>query len=123
MLAAVDAHALIDPGLEAMIGIDLPPGRLFDQRKIVRSVAVDLVGRAENECRVGTVLPHALEQDERATGVDREIGVRITRGPVMRWLSGRVDDEDDLGAIPLEDAPDFLTVANIDVVVPIPFAP
>ena len=56
-----------------------------------------------------------LEQVESAVGIDPEVGLRIARGPVVRWLGGGVDDQVDLLAVLGEDAIDPVGVADVDI--------
>ena len=72
---------------------ELEPGLQLLERQPVGRVAVDLVGGAEDERRVGAVRARRLEQVEGAVGVDAEVGLRVARGPVVRGLGGGVDDD------------------------------
>ena len=69
--------------------VDLVAGLLLDQRQAVGRVAVDLVGRAEDERRLGRVLAGVLQHVEGADGVDVEVGERLLGGPVVRGLARR----------------------------------
>ena len=92
----VDRHRGVD-ALVVAVGLgQLQPLLQLFQRQPVRRVAVDLVGRAEDEGRLGAVGAGRLEQVEGAVGVDAEVGLRIARGPVVRGLGGGVDDQLDL---------------------------
>ncbi len=82
-----------------MLGAELPARLAFDQRQTVGRVAIDLVGAGEDEDRVGAMQPCGLEQVERAVGVDREIGLRVARRPIVRRLGGGMDDRGNRAAI------------------------
>jgi hypothetical protein len=56
-------------------------------------VARDLVGREVDEGRIGRMRPGCLQQLERAVYFDREVGLGVGNGPVVRGLSGGVNDE------------------------------
>jgi len=80
----VDAHALVDAVLsERMRTVEFPASLSFDHRQAVRRVAVDLVGRSDDERCVRAVLARRFEQHECAGGVHREVRVRLARGPVV----------------------------------------
>ena len=76
------------PSRVRVAGVDLPARLQLDQRQRVRRVAVDLVGRREDERRVGRVQARRLEQVERAAGVDVEVGERLASRP-SRATAGR----------------------------------
>src|SRR5690606_9865390 len=97
---------LRDPRLVRVSGRELPARLQLDEREFVRPVAVDLVRRGEDEDRVRTVPAKSLQQVERAGRVDVEVRERLARGPIVRGLSGRVDDQLDRGAEPPEERVD-----------------
>ena len=66
------------------------------QRQPVGQIAIDLVGRAEHERRVGRMPAGGLQQVQGPVGVDREIGLGIGGGPVVGGLGGGVDHQLDL---------------------------
>ena len=76
------------------------------ERQPVRPVAVDLVGREEDEGRVGGVAPGRLEQVERAGRVDAEVGPGVAGRPVVGGLRGGVDDQLEPRGVPAEHAVD-----------------
>jgi hypothetical protein len=81
--AVVERHVLADPIPVRVIALDLPPGLQLVERKAVRAIAVDLVGRREDERRVGCVQAGCFEQIQRSDGVDVEVDERLLRGPVV----------------------------------------
>ena len=85
------------------------------ERQVVRQVAVDLVGRAEDERRARRVVAGRLQQVERPDGVDAEVGVRVGRSPVVRRLRGGVDDQLERAACLGEHALDAVAVADVEV--------
>jgi hypothetical protein len=62
----------------------------------------------------------AVEQDQRPSGIDREIRVRIAGGPVVRRLRGGVHDQPDLAAVQREERLHGGAVADVGRGVPIP---
>ena len=111
----VDRHVLADAVPVGVVGVDLPPVAGVDQRQPVRGVAVDLVGAGEDEHRIGAVVPRGLQQVQGAVGVDREVGVGIGGGPVVRRLSRGVHDEFDVGPVLREQVVDEVGVADVAV--------
>ncbi len=111
----VDRHRRVDAAEPVVVLGQLQPRLQLFQRQPVGRVAVDLVGRGEDEGRLGAVLAGRLEQVERAVGVDAEVGLRVAGGPVVRGLGGGVDDQLDLLAGLGEDAIDALGVADVEV--------
>jgi hypothetical protein len=111
----VDRHRGVDTAEVAVVFGQLEPGLELLQRQPVGGVAVDLVGRAEDEGRARAVRPGGLEQVQGAVGVDPEVGLRLPRRPVVRRLRGSVDDQPDavaqLGEKPLH----ALGVADVEV--------
>ncbi len=85
------------------------------ERQLVGPVAVDLVGRQEDERRRVRVQPGGLEHVERPVGVDREVGLGLGRRPVVGRLRRGVHDDLDLAAVLGEHALDPLRVADVDV--------
>ena len=61
-------------------------------------------------------MARGLQQIERPSGVDAEIGVRIARGPVVGWLGGGVNDQGDVLAELVEQVFHRRTVADVEVV-------
>ena len=95
---------------------NFPTGFEFDEREAVGRVAVDFVGRHIDKDRVGSKVARGFEQDGRAVGVDREVDGRIGGGPVVRRLSGSVNDKRNVVAVAREDFGDNAVIANVDVV-------
>ena len=89
----VDRHRRVDAVEVAVVLGQLEARLQLDERQAVRRVAVHLVRRREDERRVGRVGARRLEQVECAVRVDGEVGLGVGRGPVVRGLRGRVDDE------------------------------
>ena len=85
-------HVFVDAVRRRRDRVDLPARLELDAAAGVRRVAVDLVGRREDERRLGQRVARRLEQVQRAVGVDREIGLGLARRPVVRRLRGGVDD-------------------------------
>ena len=77
----VDRHRRVDPAEVLVVLGQLEPRLQLLQRQAVRRVAVDLVGRGEDEGRLGAVLAGRLEQVEGAVGVDPEVGLRVAAPP------------------------------------------
>jgi hypothetical protein len=98
-----------------MVGGQLEAGLEVLERQPVGRVAVDLVGRGEDEGRLRAVLAGRLEQVEGAVGVDPEVGLGVARRPVVGWLGGGVDDQLDLLGGLGEDTLDPLGVADVEV--------
>ncbi len=116
VLGLVDRQILVDPVLVVRMGlVDLPARRQLDQRQTVGVVAVDLVGRGEDEAGPGSELTRRFEQVERAVGVDAEVGVGILRRPVVRRLGRRVHDQLDVGAVLGEQGLDPLAIPDVDL--------
>ena len=93
MEAVVDRHRDRDAARSTRALGELEPRLELLERKEVRTVAVDLVRRREDERRLGLVQPRRLEQVDRPGGVDREVRQRLRCSPVVRGLGGGVDDE------------------------------
>ena len=113
----IDAHRLVDAVRERMRRVDLPARLLLDQRQPVRRVAVDLVGRGEDEDGVRAVLATGLEQIEGADGVDAEVRERLASGPIVRRLRGGVDDGRDVGAVVRQHPTHGRGVPDVEVLV------
>ena len=109
----VDRHRGVDPAVVAVRLRQLEALLELLERQPVGGVAVDLVGRAEDERGVGAVGAGRLEQVEGAVGVDAEVGLRVARGPVVGGLGGGVDDELDRAAVLGEDPVDGVAVADV----------
>ena len=116
----VDAHRLVDAVGKRVTRVDLPARLLLDERQMVRRVAVHLVGRREHEHGVGAVSPARLEQVEGARRVDAEVRERIARGPIVRGLRGRVDDDANAVAVAVEQRHQRIGVADVDRLVDVP---
>ena len=114
---AVDRHRGRDAVVVLVVARDLEPLLVLLERQEVRRVAVDLVGRAEDERGVDRVLARRLEQVERAVGVDAEVRLRVLGGPVVRGLGGGVHDQLDVAGVLGEDALDAVGVADVDLLV------
>ena len=114
---AVDRHRGRDAVVVLVVARELEALLVLLERQAVRRVAVDLVGRAEDERGVDRVLARRLEQVERAVGVDAEVGLRLLGGPVVRGLGGGVHDQLDLAGVLGEDALDAVGVADVDLLV------
>ena len=80
---------------------------------MVGSVAVHLVGGAVDERRVGAVASCRLEKVQGAGRVDREVGLRVVSGPVVRRLRSRVYDELDAPSVAGEQSVDAVGVADV----------
>jgi hypothetical protein len=93
MRALVDRHLQVDAAEPAMVLGQLEPSGVLDERQRVGPVAIDLVGRGEDEGRVGRMGARGLQQVEGAGGVDGEVRVRLAGRPVVRRLRGGVDDD------------------------------
>jgi len=61
-------------------------------RRTIRRVAINLVGRSEAEWRFRTMLPRCFQQIQGPGGVDAEIGLRLARRPIVRWLRRGMND-------------------------------
>ncbi len=86
-------HRRVDPAKVAVVRRKLEPVAGLDQRQLIRQVAIHLVRRAEDERGRRRMAARRLEQVQRPVGVDREVGLRIRRGPVVRRLRRGVDHE------------------------------
>ncbi len=93
MGGAVDRHRGVDARVVGMVLGKVEAGADVLQRQRVRQVAVDLVGRDQNEARPRGVAAGCLEQVEGPEGVDLEVGVGLARRPVVGGLGGGVDHE------------------------------
>ena len=100
---AIDGHVLADPVRVGVLGVDLPPRLELDERQRVGQVAVDLVGRGEDEHRLRGMRAGRLEHVQGADRVDVEVGERLLGRPVVRGLRGGVDHELDRVAVAGED--------------------
>jgi hypothetical protein len=79
----VDRHRGRDAAVELVVLRQFEPLLELDERQGVRPIAVDLVGRTENERGVRLVVPRRLEEVKRSVRVYSEVGLRIARCPVM----------------------------------------
>ena len=112
----VDRHRRVDAPVIAVVLRQLQPGRQVLQRQPVGRVAVDLVGRAEDERRVRAMRPGRLEQVQGAVRVDAEVGLRLARRPVVRRLRGGVHDDLDRGCVLGEQALHALGIPDVELV-------
>ena len=109
----VDGHGFID----AVQPICEVPSRFqLDERQVIGTVAIHLVGAGETEGRILAEIPRRHQEIERAYGIYVEVVVRYASGPVVRWLSGSVNDE--VGAFQFEQIPDSLPITNVRFGVP-----
>ena len=115
--APIDRHVLADAVRVGVVRVDLPSRLELPQRERVRQVAVDLVGRREDEHRLGGVDPRGFEQVHRAHRVDVEVGERLLGRPVMGGLGRGVDHELDRGPEITEDRLDPVAVPDVHRVV------
>src|SRR5437773_5145162 len=83
MLGRIDAHRFGNSRFEFVTGLDFPARFEFAQRQTIGSIAVHLIGGRKNERRFRAVFARRLEQIQGAVGIDREIGLRLSRGPIM----------------------------------------
>jgi hypothetical protein len=111
----VHGHRGIDPVMPAVPGWQIPAGLGLDQRKLVGPIAVDLVGRDEDERGVRSMAAGRLEQIQGSVGVDREVGLRLPRRPIVRWLGRRVDDQLDSRSVTLEQPLDAGRVPDVQI--------
>ena len=110
----VDAHGFVDAvRRERMPALRFPSGFTLFERESIGRIAVDLVGAAEDEDRIGAMPARGLKQDKRAVGIDAEIRQRFARRPVMRGLRGGVNDDRYVAAIAGEDLLDGARLADI----------
>jgi hypothetical protein len=117
MFRLVNAHRLGNARLVFVAGFYFPAFFQFDERQAVRRVAINFVRGSENKNRFGAKLPRGFEQVQRADGVHAKVRVRIARGPVVRRLRGRVDDERDVRAELFEKIFHGCAVADVEIVV------
>src|SRR5205085_475858 len=94
-------------------GIELPARFQLDQGQRIRRVAVDLVGRGEDEGRLGAKQAGRFQYYQRALRVDRKVRQRFTRRPIMARLRGGMNDQRDLFAVLLKQAEDARLITNI----------
>ena len=115
MQSEVDRHRRVDAAVVLVLLGQLESSRQLSQRQEVRAVAVDLVGRREDEGRVGLVTSRGFEQVQRSVRVDGEVRERLRRRPVVRRLCGGVDDELERRRVLPKDPVDGVGVANVEV--------
>ena len=99
MLRVIDAHRFGNAGFVLVPRLDFPAQRQFAQWQSVRRVAIDLVRRRENEWRLRANCAGGFKQVQGAIRVNREIGLRIARGPIVGRLRRRVDDSGDVASM------------------------
>src|SRR4051812_18605434 len=104
-----------------MLVVDFPTTIEFNQRKLVRRIAVNLVGGCENENRVRTVVASGLQHDQRTVGIDGEVDERVFGGPVVGRLGRGVNHQTNVAAMLGENGVDGALVADVDVVVGVVF--
>src|SRR5262245_61111823 len=120
MCGGIDGHCLIDAmTCEWMFRRDFPAAVLLDQGQPVWAIAIDLVGTAEDERCLGTMLTRCLEQRECTIGIDGKVDNGITRGPVVRRLCRCVDYNGDVATILAEYILDCRLIANVGIIVPV----
>ncbi len=115
MLCLVDAHVFGNARLERVARLDFPAEVKFLERETIRSVAVDLVRRGENEGRFRAIVSRRFEEIEGPIGVDREIHLRIARRPVVRRLGRSVNDRGQFAPVGFEDFVYRTGIANVDL--------
>ena len=114
MFAMVNGHGFVNAAREIWMGdVNFPAGVEFDQRQQVGIVAVDFIGRSENEHRAGAELARGFEHIEGAVGVDAEVGERFAGCPVMRRLGGGMDHQFDVASEIAEDIADGAEIADV----------
>ena len=101
------------------IGV-VPSGLQLDQRQLVRVVAVDLVGGHGDEDRVRGVTARALEEVQRAAGVDVEVVERAGGRQIVAGLRCSMN-HDFVGTL-TEQVVYAVAVADVDVVVRVALA-
>src|SRR5437588_6622385 len=102
MLRGIDTHRFGNSRLVFMAGFDFPALFELVQRQPIWRVAINFVRRCKNERRLWTKTPRRFQQIQCAVGVNGEIGLRIARRPIVRWLRSRMHDRVDLSAVLLE---------------------
>ena len=118
VLGLIDAHRFIDSVLApAMLGRKLPTPLHFNERQKVRRVAIDFIGRREDEHGLGRMLARGFEKDERPVRIDGEIGDRFPGCPIVARLGRAMDHKCDLSAIPPEKIIDGGLVSDVDALV------
>src|SRR6266446_3102361 len=108
-------HALVNAVREIrMPFLNLPASFMFDQRKIIRRIPIDLIGRCENKNGFRTITSGCFQQHQGPISVNREIGERLFGGPIVAWLRSRVDDERDILASLVKDCFNSRLISNVD---------
>src|SRR5689334_21219708 len=102
MFRVIDAHGFRNAGFVLVAGLDLVTFFQFAQWQTIWRVAINLVGRTENEWRFWTKSPGDLQQIHCAVGTEREIGLRIARRPIVRRLRCGVPNRADRSVMLLE---------------------
>ncbi len=77
-------------------------------------VAVHLVGRHEEERRLGAVSARRFQEDQRGAGIHVEVGEWRAGSPIVRGLRRGVDDESDRLAVAGKEGLDRAFVADIE---------
>ena len=121
MRGLVDGHGFIDPVEKWMIFRQLPAGRLLHQRQLIRQITVDFISTGKNKNRFRAVAAGQFQKIQGAIGVDAEIGQRFAGGPIVRRLSGGVDDKLDIRRVFLENLFKTLKITDVQVVMRVPF--
>ena len=86
VLAAIDAHVFGDSGLVLVAGFNFPTFLQLAQWQSIRCIAVHFVGRCEDKWRFGTKVSCGLQQIQGAISINREVGLRFARRPIVRRL-------------------------------------
>src|SRR5688500_2117187 len=100
-----------------MSGIDLPTRLVFYERQKIGRIAIDLICGGKDERSIRTEFANALEHNERAGGINAEVGHRLLCGPVVTRLGGRVNDRRYVFAVPAKDIDHRLLVADVLAVI------
>src|ERR1041385_3006273 len=89
---AIDGLVLVDSLLRIFMDwMYLPTQLLLGERKRIRRVTIDFIGRGENESGLRAELAGRFQQDQGAGGVYRKIRQWLARRPVMGRLRRRMN--------------------------------
>src|ERR671919_2049888 len=106
MGGAIKRHRRVDPVEVAVLRWKLESRLEFLQGQLVREVSIDLVRRDQNKARVRCVMPRGLQEVQGPVGVDAEVRLYVSCGPLVRGLCSGVNDEAEtlrvLGKHPLD---------------------
>ena len=122
MFGLVNAHRLVDADRVGMVWVNFPAGFQFLQRQDVGQIPVDFVGGSEDENRIGAILSGCFQQNQRAVGIDREIGMGFAGCPIVGGLGSGVDDQVDIRGVFPEQVLDRLPIADVQVVMAVAIA-